>query len=105
MSLVKLKRVFCKIDSKLKVNHKINLYFLDISFALFTPQVQIIHENAINFFSFENGLFIFSTSSSSSIYKNVIAINTPTTMNNQIEALNAPQIDLHFFFLNSYELK
>ncbi|KAG5389332.1 hypothetical protein IGI04_030873 [Brassica rapa subsp. trilocularis] len=57
------------------------------------------------FFSFENGLFIFSTSSSSSIYKNVIAINTPTTMNNQFEALNAPQIDLHFFFLNSYDLK
>ena len=26
-------------------------------------------------------------------------------MNNQFEALNAPQIDLHFFFLNSYELK
>ena len=26
-------------------------------------------------------------------------------MNNQFEALNAPQIDLHSFFLNSYELK
>ena len=26
-------------------------------------------------------------------------------MNNQFEAFNAPQIDLHFFFLNSYQLK
>ena len=26
-------------------------------------------------------------------------------MNNQFETLNAPQIDLHSFFLNSYELK
>ena len=26
-------------------------------------------------------------------------------MNNQFEALNAPQIDLHSFFSNSYELK
>ena len=26
-------------------------------------------------------------------------------MNNQFEALNAPQVDLHSFFLNSYELK
>ncbi|WZZ66791.1 hypothetical protein YC2023_078161 [Brassica napus] len=34
----------------------------------------------------------------SSIYKIVIAINTPTTMNNQFEDLNAPQIDLHSFF-------
>ncbi|KAG5378042.1 hypothetical protein IGI04_025884 [Brassica rapa subsp. trilocularis] len=57
------------------------------------------------FFFFKNGLFTLSTSSSSSIYKIVIAINTPTTMNNQFEALNVPQIDLHFFFLNSYELK
>ena len=63
---------------------------MDIFFALFTPQVQIIHENAINFYFyfFENGIFTLSTLSSSSIYKIVIAINTPTTMNNQFEALN-----------------
>ena len=56
-------------------------------------------------FSFENGIFTLSTSSSSSIYEIDIAINTPTTMKNQFEALNALQIDLHFFFLNSYKLK
>ncbi|WZY86988.1 hypothetical protein YC2023_033372 [Brassica napus] len=32
-----------------------------------------------------------------------IAINTPTTMNNQFEALNAPKIDLHSLFLTCYE--
>ncbi|WZZ34777.1 hypothetical protein YC2023_018178 [Brassica napus] len=37
-------------------------------------------------------------------YEIVIVINTPTTMNNQFEALNAPKIDLPFFFLHSYEL-
>ena len=57
------------------------------------------------FFSFRNDIFTLATSSSSYIYKIVIAINTSTTMNNQFEALNAPQIDLHFFFLNSYQLK
>ena len=94
-----------KIDSKLKVKRKTNPYFLDFSFVLFTPQVHIIRENANSFFLFKNGLFTLSTSSSSNIYKIAIAINTPTSMNNQFEALNAPQIDLHFFFLNSYELK
>ena len=103
------KKAFCKIDSKLKIKPKTNsCFFLDFSCVLFTPQVHIIHENAIIiffFFSFENGIFTLSTSSSSSIYKIVITINTPTTMNNQFEALNAPQIDLHSLFLTCYELK
>ncbi|KAG5410950.1 hypothetical protein IGI04_007269, partial [Brassica rapa subsp. trilocularis] len=73
-------------------------------FALFTPQVHIIHENAINFFFFKNDIFTLSPSSSSSNYKIVIVINTLTTMNNQFEALNAPKNDLPFFFLHSYEL-
>ena len=83
------------------------MFFLEIYFALFTPQVQIIHENVIKllFFLSKNGIFTLLTSSSSSIYKIVIAIDTPTTMNNQFEAFNAPKIDLHFLFLNSYELK
>ena len=84
------------------------MLFLDIYFLLFTPQVRITHENVIKFFHFyffKNCIFALSTSSSSSIYKIDITINTPTTMNNQFEALNAPQIDLHFFFLNSYQLK
>ena len=82
------------------------MFFLDFSFALFTPQIHIIHENAISFFFlFKNGIFTLSTSSSSSIYKISITINTPTTMNNQFEVLNAPQIDLNSLFLNSYELK
>ncbi|KAG5396835.1 hypothetical protein IGI04_018649, partial [Brassica rapa subsp. trilocularis] len=49
-------------------------------------------------------MFTLSPSSSSSNYKIVIVINTLTTRNNQFEALNAPKIDLPFFFLHSYEL-
>ena len=56
------------------------------------------------FFSFENDIFTLSPSSSLNNYKIVIVINTPTTMNNQFEALNAPKIDLVLFFLHSYEL-
>jgi len=84
------------------------MLFLDFSFVIFTSQVYIIHENFISFlffFSFENVIFTLSTSSSSSIYKIAITINTPTSMNNQFEALNAPQIDLHSLFLTCYELK
>ena len=83
------------------------MIFLKISFALFTPKVRIIHEKCHLFFLFENGFFTLSlsTSSSSIIYKIVIAINTPTTMNNKFEALNASKIELHSFFLISYELK
>ena len=72
-------------------------------FALFTPHIQIIYENIINFFL--NSFFTLLTSSSSSTYKIAIAINTPTTMNNQFEALNAPKIDLHSHFLTYYEIK
>ena len=74
------------------------MFFLDFSFVLFTPQVHNIHENAIKFFLFffsENDIFTLSPSLSSSNYKIAIVINTPTTMNNQFEALNAPKIDLH----------
>ena len=80
--------------------HKTNLwFFLEILFALSIPKVWIIHENAINFFFFWK-LFFFtlSTSSSLSIYKIVIAINTPTTMNNQFEVLNAPKNRFTLFY-------
>ncbi|KAG5389209.1 hypothetical protein IGI04_030750 [Brassica rapa subsp. trilocularis] len=54
------------------------------------------------FFFFENDIFTLSPSSSSSNYKIAIVINTTTTMNNQFEALNAPKIDLPFFFFHSF---
>ena len=89
-----------KSTTKLTYDFFWNFHFLysPHKFKLFT-KIPLI------FFRFENRLFTLSTSSSSSIYKIVIDINTPTTMNNQSEALNAPQIDLHSFFRNSYELK
>ena len=65
--------------------------FWKFLFALFTVKLWIIHENAITFlyFSFENEHFTLLSSSSSSIYNIVITMNTPTTMNNQFEAINA----------------
>ena len=56
------------------------------------------------FYFFENKIFTLSSSSSSSIYNIFIAINTPTTMKNQFEALNAPKNDFDSFYLISYEL-
>jgi len=101
--------VFCKIDSKLKVKSKTNPCFSWIFLLPYSPpQVHDIHENTITFFLFffsENDIFTLSPSSSSNNYKIVIVINTPTTMNNQFEALNAPKIDLHSLFLTCYELK
>ena len=41
------------------------------------------------FYFFENKFFILPSSFSSCIYNIVIAINTPTTMNNRFDALNA----------------
>ena len=66
------------------------MIFLKFLFALLTPKIQIIYENIIIIF-FENKIFTLSSSSSSSIYNIVIAINTPTTLNNQFKALNAPK--------------
>ena len=74
------------------------MFYSPHKFTLFTKMLLV-------FFSFRNDIFTLSTSSSSCIYKIVVAINTSTTMNYQFEALNVPQIDLHFFFLNSYQLK
>ena len=87
-------------NSTLELTH----IFLNFSFALFTHKFILFTKMPLVLFS-KNDVFTLSTSSSSSIYKIVIDINTPTTMNNQSEALNAPQIDLHSFFRNSYELK
>ena len=55
-------------------------------------------------FFFKNDIFTLPPSSSASNYKIAIVFNTPTTMNNQFKALNAPKIDLPFFFFFSYEL-
>ena len=74
------------LKSNTKVTH---VFFIELWLASFTPKVQIIHGNGITFFL--NAYFTLSLSSSSSIHNIVIAINTPTTMNNQFETLNAPK--------------
>ena len=74
------------LKSNTKVTH---VFFIELWLASFTPKVQIIHGNGITFFL--NAYFTLSLSSSSCIHNIVIVINTPTTMNNQFEAFNAPK--------------
>ena len=88
-----------------KSNIILTFDFLKLSFALFTPEIRTIHENTITLFSFENECFTLSSSSFSSIYNITIAINTPTTMNNQFEALNAPKNQISTSFHISYAQK
>ena len=99
------RKAFSKIDLQLKVKHKINLLLFGNQFFPIHPTSSYNSRKCHQFFFlFENDIFTLSPSSSSSNYKIAIVINTTTTMNNQFEALNAPKIDLPFFFLHSYEL-
>ena len=88
-------RDFCKYDSKLKVKHKTNSYFLGTLIYPIHPQ-SLKYSRKCHYFLFffllKNEYFTLSFSYSSSIYNIVIAINTPTIMNNQFECLNAPKI-------------
>ena len=81
-----------------KSNTGLTQDFLELSFAILTPKVWIIHENTIIilFFS-ENEHFILPSSSFSSIYNIFIAINTLTTMKNQFVTLNAPKNQFSLF--------
>ena len=99
---------FAKQTQNSKSTTKLTYIFLDIFLSYPPHKFRLFMKIPLNFYFilfFKNDIFTLSTSTTSSIYKIVIVFNTPTTMNNQFEALNLPQIDLHFFFLNSYELK
>ena len=103
-----ISRAFCKYDSKLKVKHKTNLLFFLKNFIcpIHPKSSQYLRKcHYYLFFFVRNWYFTLSSSSPSSIYKIVIVINTPTTMNNQFEALNATKINFHSCYLLSYELK
>ena len=82
---------FWKYDSKFAVKHKTNpCFFLNFDLPLSPPKFRLFTKMP-SFFFFENVYFTLSPSSSPSIHNIVIAINTPTTMNNQFEVLNAPK--------------
>ena len=100
-------RGFCKYDSKLESNTKLTHVFLKLWLASFIHKVQIIHENVIIFFFFFSKMHIllyhphlpqvFTILPLPSIYQ------PPWTTN--LKFLMHLKIDLHSFFLNSYELK
>ena len=87
-----------------KSNTKITyVFFLKLCFVVFTLEVLVIHENAIIIlFFFENKAFSLPSSSSPSIYNFTIDINTSTTMNYQIESVNA--LKFRFFLILSHFL-
>ena len=78
------------MTQNLKSNTKLTHVFFGTLTCLFHPQSSDYSWKCHHFF-FENAYFTLSPSSSSSIHNIVIAINTPTTMNNQFETLNAPK--------------
>ena len=81
------------MTQNLKLNTKLNHLFFGTLTCIFHPQSSDYSRKCHHFFFFffENAYFTLSPSSSSSIHNIVITINTPTTMNNQFEALNAPK--------------
>ena len=97
-------KAFCKSDSKLKVNHKTNLWFFWNFYFPYSPhKFKLFTKIPLIIFSFRKWAFTLSTSSSSNIYKIVIVINTPTTTN--LKLLMHLKSIYTSSFLNSYELK
>jgi len=94
---------FANLPQNSKSNTKLTYDFFEFFICPIHPKSsQYLRKCHYFFFSFENGFFTLSSSSSSSIYKIAIDINTPTTMNNQFEALNATKID---FIHATYSLR
>ena len=92
------------MTQNLKSNTKLTHVFLELWLASSNPKVQIIHKNAFTFFSkihillyHPHLLQVFTILSLPSIHK------PPWTIN--LKLLMHLKIDLHSFFLNSYELK
>ena len=97
--------VFCKYDSKLEVKHKINPCFFWNFNLPFSPPKFRLHENAITFFFLKMHILlyhphlpqVFTILSLPSIHQ------PPWTTN--LKLLMHLKINLHSFFLNSYEAK
>ena len=80
------------MTQNLKSNTKLTHVFFGTLTCLFHPQSSDYSRKCHHFyFFFKNAYFTLSPSYSSNIHNIAIAINTPTTMNNQFEALNAPK--------------
>ena len=84
------------MTQNLKSNTKLTHIFFELWLSLSPPKFRLFTKMPSLFF--ENAYFTLSSSSSSNIHNIVIAINTPTTMNNQFEALNAPKNRFTLFY-------
>ena len=82
------------------------MFFFEFKLAIFIPKVQIIHENAITFFSFLKLHILLHHPHLSQVFTilSLPSIHQPpwTTI---LKLLMHLKIDLHSFFLNFYELK
>ena len=67
-----------------------------ITHDFFGTFIFLIHPKSSDY-CLENGCFPQSSSSLYFIYNIVIVSNTPTTMNKQFQALNAPKINIYIF--------
>ena len=81
-----------------KSTPKITYVFFETLFCPIHPRSSSYSRNVITFF-FENNVFTLPSSSSPNIYNFAIDINTSTTMNYQIENVNA--LNFRFFLILS----
>lgn len=93
---------FFQIWIKIWSQHKNDpCFFLKLSLVILTLEIRAIHENAITIIFFK-WVFYSSSSSSTFIYNIAIVIKTPTTINNQFQALYAPKINIQIFIFSFF---
>ena len=93
------------MTQNLKSNTKLTHVFLKLWLASFIPKVKIIYENAITFFFFSKCILLYHPHLPQVFtILQLPSIHQPPWTTN-LKLLMHLKIDLHSFFLNSYELK
>ena len=80
-------------------------FFLNFNLPLPPPKFRLFTKMPSFFFSFENVYFTLSPSTSSSIHNIATSINNQPPWTTNLKLLMHLKINLHSFFLDSYELK
>ena len=96
--------VFCKYDSKLEVKHKINPCFFGTLICIFHPKFRLFTKMS-SFFFFKMHILLYHTHLPQVFtILSLPSIHQPPWTTN-LKLLMHLKINLHSFFLNSYEAK